>query len=168
MHRVQTRLHHAQTHAPSTDHGVVLSPFLSGLQLGLLTLAQRCGGLLDAQFFDRRQELVQRWIQQANSHGESVHRQKNVFEVDLLNATEIGQRSEFVLRIVGKDHLANHGQAIGRQEHVLGAAQANALGAEIARVGGVFTGVGVGTHAELALSHHIGPRQNGVELGRWL
>ena len=60
------------------------------------------------------------------------------------------------------------GQPVGRQEHVLGAAQPDALGAEAAGGGGVLAGVGVGPDAELAAPHGVGPRQDGVELRRWL
>ena len=71
-------------------------------------------------------------------------------------------------RGVGEDHLAHHRQAVGGEEHVLGAAQADALGAELAGVGGVLAGVGVGAHAELALADLVGPLEDGVELGRRL
>ena len=74
----------------------------------------------------------------------------------------------FLGRRVGQDHLAHHRQAVGGEEHVLGAAQADALGAELAGVGGVFAGVGVGAHAQLALADLVGPLEDGVELGRRL
>ena len=51
---------------------------------------------------------------------------------------------------------------------MLGTAQADALSAEVARVGGVFACVGVGANAKLALANHIGPLKDGVELGWWL
>jgi hypothetical protein len=52
--------------------------------------------------------------------------------------------------VVGEDHLAHREDAVALEEHVLGAAQADALGAEVAsalRVGGR---VGVGAHAQRA------------------
>ena len=66
---------------------------------------------------------------------------------------------------VGQDHAAHDGQAVLAQEHVLGAAQADALGAERARVGGVVAGVGVGPHGQVALADVVGPREHGVEGG---
>ena len=47
---------------------------------------------------------------------------------------------------------------------MLGAAQADAFGAEFAGVGGVFAGVGVGTHGQLALANLVGPFEDGGEL----
>ena len=56
---------------------------------------------------------------------------------------------------VGEDHLAHHGDAGGVEEHVLGAAEAEAVDAEVAghpRLGG---GVGVGADPEVA--DRVGP-----------
>ena len=63
---------------------------------------------------------------------------------------------------VGHDHRPHLGLAILGHEHVLGAAQADALGAKLARAGGILGGVGVGTHAEAA--DLIGPLQHGLEV----
>ena len=60
---------------------------------------------------------------------------------------------------LGQDHAAHHGQAVLAQEHVLGAAQADALGPELAGVGRVVTGVGVGPHGQVALADVVGPRR---------
>ena len=49
--------------------------------------------------------------------------------------------------VCGQDHAPHDGQAVLAEEHVLGAAQADALGAELAGVGGVGAVVGVGPHA---------------------
>ena len=46
---------------------------------------------------------------------------------------------------------------------MLGAAQADALGPEVARVGRVLTGVGVGPHGQMALADLVGPREDGGE-----
>ncbi|CAB4809331.1 unannotated protein [freshwater metagenome] len=146
----------------------MLGPLFGGLEFGLLTLVETSGGGLDAQLFDRRQELVQRWVEQTNRYWQTIHGQQNLFEVDLLHTAEVGQCGEFLFGSVGENHLANHWQTVGRQEHVLGAAQADALSAEVARVGGVFASVGVGANAKLALANHIGPLEDGVELGWWL
>ena len=47
-------------------------------------------------------------------------------------------------QLFGQDHLAHGGDALGIEEHVLGAAQADALGAEFAGHLGVMRGVGIG------------------------
>ena len=67
-----------------------------------------------------------------------------------------------------EDHLAHHGQALGGHEHVLGAAQPDALGAELARPARVLGRVGVGAHAQAPAL--VGPGRDGgevlAELGR--
>ena len=68
-------------------------------------------------------------------------------------------------RRVGQDHPPHHRQPVLAQEHVLGAAQADPLGAQAAGVGGVVAGVGVGPHGQVALADVVGPRQHGVERG---
>ena len=51
---------------------------------------------------------------------------------------------------VGHDHLAHRDDAVGLEEHVLGAAQADALGAEIAGGAGIERGLGIGAHLHAA------------------
>ena len=63
-------------------------------------------------------------------------------------------------RRVGQDHPPHDRQAVLAEEHVLGAAQADALGAELAGVGGVGAVVGVGPHGELALADLVGPAED--------
>ena len=49
---------------------------------------------------------------------------------------------------------------------MLCAAETDALGAELARIRRVLAGVGIGTHAQFALTHGVGPLQNRVKLWR--
>ena len=53
--------------------------------------------------------------------------------------------------IVREDHLAHGQDALCLEEHVLGAAKADAFGAELARLACIARGVGVGAHAKPAL-----------------
>src|SRR5204863_7239793 len=61
-------------------------------------------------------------------------------------------------------HLAHHWQPVLTKEHVLGTAQADAFGTELAGLLGVVPRVGVGPHRELALANLVGPAEDGVEL----
>ena len=54
------------------------------------------------------------------------------------------------LLVVGQDHLAHRHDAVALEEHVLGAAEPDALGAELARLAGIGRRLGVGAHAERA------------------
>ena len=69
---------------------------------------------------------------------------------------------------VGEDHLAHHRDARGVEEHVLGAAEPEAVDAEVARHARLGGGVGVGAHPEVAGG--VGPveqlGEGAAELGR--
>ena len=83
-----------------------------------------------------RQELVQRRIEQADRDRKPVHDVEERDEVLALEGQDLVERRAAALLVVRQDHLA-HGQQPGRlvgiEEHVLGPAQADALGAELAR-----------------------------------
>ena len=73
-----------------------------------------------------------------------------------LHRQELGQRRATAFRVVGEDHLAHRDDAGAFEEHVLGAAQADAPPApKLARGAGVERGLGVGAHLEAA--HAVGP-----------
>ena len=71
-----------------------------------------------------------------------------------LHRQDLGQRRAPALLVVGQDHLAHGDDAVAVEEHVLGAAKADALGAELARLGRVERRLGVGAHAQAC-----GPRR---------
>ena len=75
-----------------------------------------------------------------------------VAQADALVDALIGQRERRAPAVVvgGEDHLAHREDALVVEEHVLGAAQADALGAEAARGPRVQRRVGVGAHAQAA------------------
>ena len=168
LHRVQAWLDHAEAHATSTDHRVVLGPTLGGGEQALFLLREALLGLLHTQFLDGREELVQRWIEQADCDRQAVHRFEDLLEVGLLCGAQLLQSLGFLGRRVGEDHLTHNREAVRGEEHVLGAAQPDSLGAQLACVGGIFAGVGVGAHGQLALADRIGPGEDRVELGRRL
>ena len=61
-----------------------------------------------------------------------------------------------------QDHATNRGQPVGGHEHVFGAAQPDALGAQFAGLGCVLEVVGVRAHPEFA--NLIGPRDHALEV----
>ena len=64
--------------------------------------------------------------------------------------------------VVGQDHLPHDRQPVGGHEHVLGAAEPDALGAELARLRGVLGRVGVRAHAQAA--DLVGPAEDRLEV----
>ena len=74
---------------------------------------------------------MERRIQEADGHRAAVHRLVHGLEVALLIGQDLGQGLLAVLDVVGNDHLAHGLDAVALEEHVLGAAQADALSAEV-------------------------------------
>ena len=89
--------------------------------------------LFDARVILGR-ELVQRRVDQADGDGLAVHGLEDADEVVALERQQLGQRLLAGFERVGDDHLLD-GQAafFGVEEHVLGAAQADAFGAHLDR-----------------------------------
>ena len=83
---------------------------------------------------------MQRRIEQADRDRQPGHDPEDLGEVAALVGQQLGERGAAAGLVLGEDHLAHGGDPLGVEEHVLGAAQADALGAELARgaaVGGV-------------------------------
>ncbi len=124
-------------------------------------------------------------IEQADHDRQGVHRLEDALEVALLEPLELGHRRvEAVdrLLLVGserlagiaprlrpggdardQDRVAHDLEPLALAEHVLGAAQADALGAVAAGLGGLLGLVGIGPHAHAP--DPVGPAEDLLELG---
>ena len=114
---------------------------------------------LRGQLLQRRQELVQRRVDEPDGHRQPVHRRQDLDEVGALQRQQGGQGGVALVVVVGQDQPFDQLTAVA-EEHVLGAAQADTLGAEAAGAGGVGAGVGVGPHLQPAGG--VGVRQQPV------
>ena len=76
---------------------------------------------------------MQRRVEQADGDRQARHGGEDRHEVRLLHRQQLRERLLAPPVLGREDHLAHHGQALGGHEHVLGAAQPDALGAELAR-----------------------------------
>ena len=65
--------------------------------------------------------------------GRPRHDLEQLDEVRALHRQQLGERRAAARLVVGEDHLAHRDDAVALEEHVLGAAEADALGAEVAR-----------------------------------
>ena len=159
LHLVDLRVGDAEPHAAMAEHRVELVQ-LVGARLDL--------GDVDAEILGDHlhvglglgQELVQRRIEQADGDRQAGHDLEQPDEVLALHRQDLGQRRAPALLVVGQDHLAHRDDAVALEEHVLGAAEADALGAELARLGCVRRRLGVGADAQRA--ELVGP---GHQLG---
>ena len=93
---------------------------------------------LEQQVGQVGQELVQRRVEQPDRDRQPLHRLKNALEVVLLQRQQLVERDLALLAGRGHDHLLHDRQPVLAEEHVLGAAQADALGAELAGLGRVL------------------------------
>ncbi len=110
---------------------------------------QLVGHLLDL-VIGLGQEFMQRRIEQADGDRQARHDLEQLDEILALHGQQLGQRGAAAVLLVGEDHLAHGDDAVGVEEHVLGAAEADALGAEIARGAGIERGLGIGAHLHAA------------------
>ena len=83
------------------------------------------------------QELVQRRIEQADRHRQALHDAEQLDEIVALHRQDLGERRAAALDGLGHDHLAHGDDALAVEEHMLGAAEPDALGAEAARRAGI-------------------------------
>ena len=75
-------------------------------------------------------ELVQRRVEEADGYGVTAQSFVQFFEVGLLHRLNLRQSRFALFDGVGADHLAERRNTVGLEEHVLGAAKADALRAE--------------------------------------
>ena len=150
------------------EHRVELVELLDAVQQRLLLLelvaalvARFHLGDVDHQVFTLGQELVQRRIDRPDRHRAAVHRLEHAVEVVALQRQQLVERLAAVGFVVGQDHLLDDRDAAFAEEHVLGAAQADAARAE--RVGelGLVRLIGVGADVERPLL--VRPRQDLLE-----
>ena len=161
LHGGDLREGDGQAAAAVTHHGVELvegSDDVLDLGHGLaLSLGQLLNiGLLGGH------ELVQRGIQEADGDGAAFHGLINALEVTLLHGQELGQSGLPLLHGVGADHLADGIDAVALEEHMLGTAQADALGTQLTGLGGVVGGIGIG--ADLQAAELVGPGHDAAEV----
>ena len=103
---------------------------------------------LDRELDLVRQELVQRRVEQPDGDREPVHRREDADEVVALQRQERVVGLLLLLVGLGEDHLAHREHALLAQEHVLGAAQADALGAASPCVRRLVGRIGVRAHLQ--------------------
>jgi hypothetical protein len=115
-----------------------------------------------------RQELVQGRVEQPDRDRQPRHRAKDLREVSALHGQQLGERPLARGAVRGEDHLAHRQDAARLEEHVLGAAQADALGPELTRHARVRRRVGVRSHRQrpdpVGPAHQLG--EGAAERGR--
>ena len=102
------------------------------------------------------QELVQRRIERPDHHRVSIHRFEQAGEIGTLHGQKLLQRLAARFFVARQNHGLHERQTIFGEEHVLGAAEPDTLGAELARDLRIAWNIRIGADAELA-AELIGP-----------
>ncbi len=147
----------AQAASAQSEHGVLLVQLLHPRQQRAQFLELGRAGLgvfqvldLHHQILALGQELVQRRIDGADGDRQRLHGLEEADKVGALHGQQLLERRAAILLVVGQDHGAHVLDAVFGKEHVLGAAQADAFGAEQASLLGVARNVGVGANPQPA------------------
>ena len=115
--------------AAEAEHRIELGKLVRAMR-ELLRIDAHRGGDLGDLLLAMRQELVQRRIEQPDRHRQALHDLEQLDEIAALHRQELGERRAPRLLVVGEDHLAHRLDARLVEEHVLGAAEPDAFGAE--------------------------------------
>ena len=168
LHERQIAKDDGQAHTTQAEHRVGLDHAVDTTQAGAqgckLFLAGAGGFLLgdgDLEVARIIQELMKRRIEQADDHIATGHGLEHRQEVLGLNLEQVGQGLLLHGLIVRQDKALDDVLAVA-QEHVLGAAQADGLGAKLERERGILGVVGVDAHmvgvaAGLVQANLVGP-----------
>ena len=105
---------------------------------------------------------MQRPVEQADRHRQAGHRLEDPLEIGLLDRQQPVERRTPAVLVGRQDHLAHQPEPVGVREHVLGPAEPDSLGAELAGLGRVLGIVRVRTHAQAP--DPVRPLQDGREV----
>ena len=105
---------------------------------------------------------MKRRVEQPDRHRQARHRLEDPLEVRLLEREQPVERRAPPVLGVGHDHLLDDGEPLVAEEHVLGARQADALGAELTSARRVLGRVRVRPHVQAP--RVVGPAENGLEV----
>ena len=130
LHREQAGDDQAEAYAAQAEHRVLLvHPAHRGehlLVLGVVLAALLGDRDVHGELLQRGQELVQRRVDQPDGHRQAVHRPEDLEEVGALQRLQRGQGVAAVAVGARQDQPFDQLAAVA-EEHVLGAAQADAL-----------------------------------------
>ena len=144
-----------------THHGVEFLQVLDD-SLDLLNgLALRLGEFLYISGLCGN-ELMQRGIEETDGNGVAFHCKEQLLEVALLQRQDLLKRFFTLFSGIRADHLAECIDTVLLEEHMLGTAQTDTFGTELAGLLGIPGRIGIGTNLELAVL--VSPCHNTSEL----
>ncbi len=163
LHLGDFRKGDSQPRAAKTQHRIDFAQIAEPAANFLGRHAEGLGDLVDLRR-GLRQKFMQRRIEQADRHRQPGHDLEQLDKIAALHRQQLCERGATAGEIVGKDHLAHGGQPIALEEHMLGAAKADALRAEFPRRARIRRRLRVGAH--LHAPHLVGPFHQYGEFAR--
>ena len=148
LHRGDLRISHGEAAASVSHHRVELMKGADDIPDLLDRLLLRLSELLDLGLL-RRDELVERRIQEADRHGIPLQSLIDGLKVTLLIGQDLRQGLLSLLHGIGADHLPEGLDPLRIKEHVLRPAKTDALRPEFSRLLRVSRRVRIRPHGEL-------------------
>jgi len=100
------------------------------------------------------EELVQRRVKEADGYRQPLHFAEDADEITFLHRQNLGEGLLSAFQILGENHLPDGGDPVRFEKHMLGAAETDPLGAELAGYFRVVGRIGIGSHPEPADAVH--------------
>ena len=148
LHLGDLGIRDAEAATAVAEHGVLLMQAGDALDDGF-NLHADAAGEVHLLLLGVGEEFVERRIEEADRGGVAFERLEDAGEVLALIGQELREGRAAALGVRGEDHLAHGVDAISLEEHVLGAGEADAGGAESQRGLGLLGIVGIRANAEL-------------------
>jgi hypothetical protein len=108
------------------------------------------------------EKLVQRRIEKADGHGQTVHDLEDLFDVAPLQGLEFRERLLGGVLVLREDHAVHHLKPSVLHEHMLRQAQTYPLGAELPGLLSVVRSIGV--RPDLERAQLVGPGEDPLEV----
>mmetsp|Transcript_8935 Transcript_8935/g.13331 ORF Transcript_8935/g.13331 Transcript_8935/m.13331 type:complete len:445 (+) Transcript_8935:150-1484(+) len=157
LHSGDFRRGDTQAASAESEHGVILPHVLNDrLQL----LHAHAYSRRDSGIGVGRKELVERRVQETDGDGESGHGIQDAIEGGPLEWKEVRKGALLGLVVLREDHAANFRKVV--EEHVLRAAETNALGTLLPGFHGIFWRIRVGQ--DIKVPHVVYPLHEGAKV----
>ncbi len=98
-----------------------------------------------------RHEFVQWGVEQTDCHSEAIHSLEDSFEIATLHGEKFSESSTSSFFVGCEDHFTHGFDSVAFEEHVLCAAETDALCAKLAGLSGIVRRIGVGANESLGV-----------------
>ena len=112
LHLVEAGLEDAEPTPARAEHRVGLPPHLRDGQHAATLVVELALGVADEQLLDVGEELVERRVEEADGHGQAVHRLEDPLEVGALQLLELVERVLLLDGVGGEDEALHERETV--------------------------------------------------------